>query len=687
MATTDTKKLLDAIRKARDSERSRMTFDDYLKEVLEGRIRPQTSHQLMAKALGRGLGESAESGERVWTILEGRLFGFTLAMWRIAQYFQHPNMANRILLLAGPVSSGKSSLVRLLKEELAAYTTTEKGAVWAISGCPIREEPLKLVPESVRGAIQEAFRASHPDEHLQFEGDLCPYCAAMVERVTDIAEVGVERIVLSEGTGCGVTAGFDMATQNGAPTTVLTGRRRPDDAANGVEGAGGVVLDGLLNMANRGVADIENVFSGPDNLLRELVSVADRREVRIQGAGSIDTDTLIIAQATYQEYQEAMRGEMAEEVREGFYMVKTPFPFRMAEEMQVYSTMLGRQLRLTDVHHAPNMFRAVAMLGLVTRVERVKTNESVPVLDKVIAYSGEPVADLDREALTRERDACPDEGLYGLSSRYIMNRLESLAMDPSIRCISPLSALRYISENASEVELKKLGVAGAELRVRLQAIVEDVMERMRTDLRKAHSDGFEQVAENTRRFYLKHARIAVRQLEDETFEVPGDTEYFLREMEERIEVSDRDRAEVRREIVEAFRGEQWGEDDVGQKSDLESEYIGRYLLEPRLRDMIEAKLLSPIDRVKGELKGGDKNKGDMDWRMKRNAVHERLLKYKYCHVCAVDLVELVVTGSEHPLGTRQGVELNWQWQMSQDPADLLSEFRGSSERRVRGGRN
>ena len=91
------------------------------------------------------------------------------------------------------------------------------------------------------------------------------------------------------------------------------------------------------------------------------------------------------------------------------------------------------------------------------------------------AYSGEPVSGLDGEALTQERLQCPEEGLYGLSPRYLINRLESLATDPAIRCIGDLTALKYISEKASKVELNAQGVIDSEMGIRLEAIVEDVM--------------------------------------------------------------------------------------------------------------------------------------------------------------------------------------------------------------------
>ena len=42
----------------------------------------------------------------------------------------------------GPVSGGKSTLVTMLKRGLEAYSLTDRGAVFAIKGCPMHEDPL-----------------------------------------------------------------------------------------------------------------------------------------------------------------------------------------------------------------------------------------------------------------------------------------------------------------------------------------------------------------------------------------------------------------------------------------------------------------------------------------------------------------------------------------------------------------
>ena len=80
------------------------------------------------------------------------------------------DIRKRILMLVGPVGGGKSTLVTLLKKGLEKYSRTEEGAIYAIHGCPMHEEPLHLIPEDLRGALKQQIG-------VYIEGDLCPVCA------------------------------------------------------------------------------------------------------------------------------------------------------------------------------------------------------------------------------------------------------------------------------------------------------------------------------------------------------------------------------------------------------------------------------------------------------------------------------------------------------------------------------
>src|SRR4029078_12725623 len=117
--------------------------------------------------------EVGKRGEPKYNFFASEIFGLERPLQQIVEYFtsgaQRLEVRKRILLLMGPVGGGKSTIVTLLKRGLEEYSRTDEGAVYAIAGCPMPEEPLHLIPDELRPEIER--------EHgLYIEGDLCPHC-------------------------------------------------------------------------------------------------------------------------------------------------------------------------------------------------------------------------------------------------------------------------------------------------------------------------------------------------------------------------------------------------------------------------------------------------------------------------------------------------------------------------------
>src|SRR3954462_9290744 len=106
-----------------------------------------------------------------YKFFSSELFGIEEPIARFVEYFksaaQRLEVRKRILLLMGPVGGGKSTIVSMLKRGLEEWSRADEGAVYAIAGCPMHEEPLHLLPESIRKEVRE-------QHGLYIEGDLCP---------------------------------------------------------------------------------------------------------------------------------------------------------------------------------------------------------------------------------------------------------------------------------------------------------------------------------------------------------------------------------------------------------------------------------------------------------------------------------------------------------------------------------
>src|SRR5205814_5566024 len=148
------------------------TFAEYLDLVTAHPRRARLGHgRIRDMVVASGIESRGENEPPEYKFFASELYGLDRPLQHVVEYFssaaQRLEVRKRILLLMGPVGGGKSTIVSMLKRGLEGYTRTDEGAVYAIRGCPMHEEPLHLAPEVLREDVER-------DHGLYIEGDLCP---------------------------------------------------------------------------------------------------------------------------------------------------------------------------------------------------------------------------------------------------------------------------------------------------------------------------------------------------------------------------------------------------------------------------------------------------------------------------------------------------------------------------------
>lgn len=121
------------------------TFADYLDMIRENPTIAQSAHARIYQMIASAGVTQDENGHNVYRFFSQELFGLAEPIDRLVEEYFHSSakrldVRKRILLLMGPVSGGKSTIVTLLKAGLEKYTRTTEGALYGIQGCPMHEE-------------------------------------------------------------------------------------------------------------------------------------------------------------------------------------------------------------------------------------------------------------------------------------------------------------------------------------------------------------------------------------------------------------------------------------------------------------------------------------------------------------------------------------------------------------------
>lgn len=122
------------------------TFKDYIELVRKNPAITMTAHARVYEMIASH-GFEKENGYLRYKFFDQEIFGLNRAIEKLVEEYFHSaakrlDVRKRILLLMGPVSGVKSTLVTMLKRGLEQFSKTDLGAVYAIKGCPMHEDPL-----------------------------------------------------------------------------------------------------------------------------------------------------------------------------------------------------------------------------------------------------------------------------------------------------------------------------------------------------------------------------------------------------------------------------------------------------------------------------------------------------------------------------------------------------------------
>ncbi len=623
------------------------TFADYLEMVVENPRISRLSHKLVHDAVISEGVEASPSGDPVYTLFENEIFGLDHILERIVQYFASAanrlEVRKRILLMLGPPASGKSSLVDLIKRSLERYTRKEAGAVYAIKGCPMQEDPLHLIPEQLRPGLME-------DHGVYIEGDLCPRCRYVLANRYHgkVSRMPVTRVTYSEHAAIGI--GYYVATNpNPSDASLLVGSvdtsRLEGDR---VEVAGKAFrLDGEFNVANRGLIEFVEIFKADRHLLTTLLGLAQEQLIKMERFGSVYADEVIIAHSNEGDYTEFTTEKHAEALSDRIIVVHIPYNLEVSSEVKIYKKML-QESGLQDVHLAPLTLPVMSIFTVLSRLEP-PIKQGMSLLNKLRLYDGLTVRHFTADDVGEMKRHSPTEGMTGISPRYVMNRLSAVASLPEVHCISPLNAVdslwRGLRENVSMGDADMVKFIGF-----IKDTVTEYNDRAVREVQRAFKEGFEQSAADLLSDYL--ANLATHLAGGEA------SERDMRDIEKNVGITDRVRSGFREEIHLYFT------------SLRERGFAFDYTTDPRIRSAIETHLFLGRREIQRTLSQPRFAKQRAEWRRERSAVVNRLISsYGYCWECANDLIDYVVLvvrgGVVFKTPRNEGVE--WQWGLNPTP--------------------
>ncbi len=513
----DLKELIIKDRHSRKHEAFEGTFLDYLNLVKHDPALAMLAHERMYNVIVGSGTESinTEDDQRLkriygketikrYKFFENEFFGIDKTIMELVRYFHSAAMrgeeSRQVLYLVGPVGSGKSSLMESLKRALEKHPP-----IYVLKDCPMREEPLHLIPKHLRDKFSEILG-------VNIEGDLCPICRY---RLIHEYQGEFENFKV-------VTANFSIRSRNGIAvvppvdpnnqdTSVLTGSvdiskmdLYPEDDPRVLS------LNGAFNAGNRGLVEFIEIFKNDVEYLHTILTATQEKSIPSPGKNSmIYFDGIILAHSNESEWNKFKSDHTNEAILDRIVKIEVPYCLELNEEVKIYQKILKKSN--FKAHIAPH---TIEMASIFAIISRLTPSSKVDIITKMRIYNGEEV--LQKNATQRIdiqelREEAGREGFQGISTRFIMKAIDNALSESEHDCINPIVLLDSLVKSVRASDF------GDDEKKKLLTFLQDVVKKeynrvLEKEVTKAFIHGFNEQAEALFNNYLDHAEAYVNKV-------------------------------------------------------------------------------------------------------------------------------------------------------------------------------
>ncbi len=650
------------------------SFDDYLDLVRE---RPQVTRNAYQRVydmiISHGSEEYIDNKKKLvrYNFFKDEankganaVFGLDIPLMRLVHVLKAASEGygpeKRVILLHGPVGSSKSTIARLLKQGLEAYSRTTDGALFSFDWVnlegtelagknqdrfpsPMNEEPLRLVPESWRAKAIDELGLSNDSFRVKVEGDLDPASRFIFKHLMTKYEgnwakmiqnhIRVRRLVLSEKDRVGIGT-FQPKDEKNQDSTELTGdinyRKIAEYGSDSDPRA--FNFDGEFNIANRGIVEFIEVLKLDVAFLYDLLGASQERKIKPKKFAQTDIDEVILGHTNEAEYKKLLNNEFMEALRDRTIKIDIPYITKLTEEMKIYEKDFSPK-KIKGKHVAPHTIEVAALWAVLSRLEDPKKH-NLSLLQKAKLYDGKVLPGYTQDTVKELRKETKREGMEGISPRYVQDKISNALVNESGEgTINPFMVLNELDKGLRHHSL----ITNEEQRKRYQEIIgivkREYEEIVKNEVQRAISADEDAIAklaanyiDNIKAYTLKEKVKNRYTGQDEEAD-----ERLMRSIEEKIDIPENRKDDFRREIMNfigalAVDGKRfaWNTND-------------------RLRRALELKLFEDQkDSIK--LKTLVSAVVDKDTQEKIDIIKSRLIKnFGYNEVSATDVLNYVAS--------------------------------------------
>ena len=538
-------KIIEKQRKEKCDKKFEGVFLDYLEVVKKNSDIVKLSHKRLCEAIAyHGINSISESDPRFNKIFDAEkiktydyfsneFFGMELVIEKVMRFLKSASLrgeeSRQVLLLMGPVGAGKSALTEFIKRSLEG-----SGYIYYIDNCPMREEPLHLIPRSLRKDFEKLLG-------VKIEGDLCPVCRWRLinEHNGKYENFPIKQTTFSQRARRGI-ASVPPVDANSQDVSMLIGSEDiskldlyPEDDPRVLS------LNGAFNVGNRGIVEFVEVFKNEIEFLHTIITATQEKRVPSPGKNAmIYFDGVILSHCNEAEWNKFQSENTNEAILDRIVKINVPYVLELNEEIKIYQKMINRS-DFREAHIAPHTLKIASMFSVMSRLI---PSQKCDILTKMKIYNGNDVIEKGRVKKIDIRDLREEargEGMSGISTRFIMKSLDNALTDSEKNMITPISVMDSLVKQVKE-QINSEETKGYYLDLLRKTIRDEYLRVLENEIAKAFIAAYEEQAQSLFDSYLDNAECYTTRAKVKdrvTKEERDPDEDFMRAIEEQIGIT------------------------------------------------------------------------------------------------------------------------------------------------------
>ncbi len=480
---------------------------------------------------------------KVYDYFQSEFFGMEKVIAKLMRFLKSAALrgeeSRQVLLLMGPVGAGKSALTEHIKRSL------EQVVYYHLKDDPQRGEPLQLIPRSLRDEMEKILK-------LQIEGDISPVARQLL---LDQFSGEYENFPVVQSTfsqrgrrGIAVVPPMDANSQD---VSVLIGSEDISKLDKYSEDDARILsLNGAFNVGNRGIVELVEVFKNEIEFLHTIITAT--QEKRVPSPGKHDMvyfDGVILAHCNESEWNRFRSQHTNEAILDRIVKINVPYVLELNQEIKIYEKILSRSD--FDMHIAPHTLKVASMFSVMSRL---KASQKCDILTKMKLYNGEDVIEKGRVKKIDIKDLkeeSRDEGMNGISTRFIMKSIDAALTDSNGDFVTPISVMHAITQQVKE-QLVDEDFRSYCLELIQQVVREEYLKILETEIAKAFVTAYEEQAQALFDTYLDNAEAHTthQKINDRVSKEEREPdERFMRSIEEQIGITGSSRDGFRSDVT------------------------------------------------------------------------------------------------------------------------------------------